>query len=128
MTNQSDALRVVAGLAEKATPGEWIDGGESDPTAVLSQGCWCQVAQANDVLADCKANVHLIVAAVNFIREHGAALAQALEDSARLDFVLEQLGADEASALFSNKEMMAEEVRANIDAAIAAQQKEAANA
>jgi hypothetical protein len=38
------------------------------------------------------------------------------QDARRFDFVLEQLGADEAAALFCNKDMTAEEVRAAIDA------------
>jgi hypothetical protein len=48
--------------------------------------------------------------------ERQAAFDAAEQDARRFDFVLEQLGADEAAALFCNKDMTAEEVRAAIDA------------
>lgn len=88
MTNPTTELERVLELVEKATPGEWFawDRGvgwhialDPDGQELLPDGMRTDLGRAEDAAA--------IAAAVNFLREHGRTLLEAMRDAERLDFL-----------------------------------------
>lgn len=141
MADVSDALRVVVGLAEKATPGPWTAEGADVSAHHVAADPRLQYWVCEDMNGDTRHgaisgrptdNAETIAAAVNFIREHGAALAQALENDARWRSFRRtiSINADDMTPERWDKRedsFMADYADAYDPAAIAAQQKEAAN-
>lgn len=148
MTNPSDALRVVVGLAENATPGEWMLATSCSWRRILTtehRPVIVPTTQRADGHPDLDCgqdyvNAETAIAAVNFIREHGAALAQALEDSHRIDALEACVARDggirihsgnyhgDFGGLVTDSRRTLRQALDVLVPAIAAQQKEAANA
>lgn len=85
-------LREVLALSEKATPGPWtsrLNASESafhirgDDLHLLSMSWHARNREHYPLRDESEANAKTIVAAVNFLRQHGPALMQAIEDAQR---------------------------------------------
>ncbi|THD06163.1 hypothetical protein [Rhodanobacter lindaniclasticus] len=82
MTNLLKDLEAVALLAEKATPGDWVwrrDAGKPMLINGLMFGGDGPDGQPNDAA--------FIIALVNLFRTHHAEIAEAVKDSARMDWL-----------------------------------------
>lgn len=62
-----EALERLRALLAKATPGEWLQAGESDPLSILSAPSYWQVAAVNDALLEAHANAELIATAISIL-------------------------------------------------------------
>lgn len=98
MTNPADALRVVMGKVNAVSDGDWLS----------------RLVNEYETAYDC----------ADFLRDHGPAIAEALEDARRYRFsreaMLDEDGPNRAAIIAQPEPTTADEFDTAIDAAIAA--------